>query len=91
MGRPYRIVVKRRVLKRIERLPAGVQGRFRALLAVLMASGPTGPHSWPNYSTLGDARYHCHLAYRHVACWHCTKGTIEIEVYYVGSREDAPY
>ena len=31
------------------------------------------------------------LTYRHVACWTFRKGEIEIEVYYVGSREKAPY
>ena len=31
------------------------------------------------------------VPYRHVACWTCRKGEIEIEVYYVGSREKAPY
>jgi hypothetical protein len=31
------------------------------------------------------------LNYRYVACWTCRKNEIEIEVYYVGSREKAPY
>ena len=32
-----------------------------------------------------------HLNYRYVACWNYRQGKIEIEVYYVGSREKAPY
>ena len=35
--------------------------------------------------------FHCHLNYRYVACWTHRQGEIEIEVYYVGSREKAPY
>jgi hypothetical protein len=35
--------------------------------------------------------YHCHLSYRYVACWTWRKKEIVIEVYYVGSRENAPY
>lgn len=31
------------------------------------------------------------LFYRFVACWTCRKNEIVIEVYYVGSREKAPY
>lgn len=47
--------------------------------------------NWPNYSKLGDSKYHCHLAYSWVACWSYEKGEIKIEVYYAGSRENAPY
>jgi hypothetical protein len=35
--------------------------------------------------------YHCHLAHKWVACWRIREGEIEIEVYYAGSRENAPY
>ena len=31
------------------------------------------------------------LAYHWVACWRNENGSIVVEVYYVGSREDAPY
>ena len=47
--------------------------------------------NWPSYSRLGRVTYHCHLSRDWVACWRWEKGTIEIEVYYAGSREDAPY
>ena len=39
---------------------------------------------------LSKNEYHCHLNYRYVACWRHEKNTITIEVYYVGSREQAP-
>ena len=41
--------------------------------------------------TMGKETYHCHLNYRYVASWTSRQGEIIIEVYYVGSREKAPY
>jgi hypothetical protein len=61
------------------------------LIRVLIDSGATGPYNWQNYSKLNVNQYHCHLTYRYVACWRHEKNTIIIEVYYVGSREAAPY
>ena len=87
----YKVKVKKRVLKSLPKLPLSVQQRFKVLLAVLIASGTKGATSWKNFSKLGENRYHCHLTYHYVACWQQEKKTIEIEVYYVGSREDAPY
>ena len=46
---------------------------------------------WANYSKIGKDKYHCHLSYSYVACWNYEKSGITIEVYYVGSRENAPY
>jgi hypothetical protein len=58
---------------------------------VLERGGPSAPYYWQNYSKLGENEYHCHLTYHYVACWRHEKETITIEVYYAGSREDAPY
>jgi hypothetical protein len=38
-----------------------------------------------------DNKYHCHLSNKWVACWKNEKDSIIIEVYYAGSRENAPY
>lgn len=47
---------------------------------------------WPNYSSLGKHTYHCHLSYRWVACWRVEDDALKlIEIYYTGSRENAPY
>ena len=86
----YTVIVKKKVLKGMRYLPAGVVSKYLALQHDLEVSGPVQP-SWPNYSQLGDGSYHCHLDYHHVACWRNENGTITIEVYYVGSREGAPY
>jgi hypothetical protein len=63
---------------------------FKALVKDLQLDGPVRP-DWDNYSKLGGSKHHCHLNYRYVACWTSESKTITIEVYYVGSRENAPY
>lgn len=86
----YKVKIKKRVLKKIRALPSAVQEIFDVLQADLQGRGPWLP-DWPNYSKLGFGRFHCHLNYSHVACWTHEKDTIIIEVYYVGSRQGAPY
>lgn len=34
-------------------------------------------------------QYHCHLSRKWIACWENEKGSLTIEVYYAGSRENA--
>lgn len=82
--------IKRKILRGITNLPQNVQALFQALVVDLQTSGPIQP-SWKNFSQLGNDKYHCHLGYHHSACWYFKNGTISIEVYYVGSREGAPY
>ena len=86
----YNVSIKRRTEKGLTKLPRDIQAAFYYLLNDLMESGPF-QKSWKNYSPLGDNKYHCHLNYSYVACWKWYKNTIEIEVYYAGSRESAPY
>ena len=86
----YRVVIKKRVLKNIRKLPENIQKRLTILVDDLKENGPI-THNWPNYSKLSDTEYHCHLARKWVACWRMENETIEIEVYYAGSRENAPY
>jgi mRNA-degrading endonuclease RelE of RelBE toxin-antitoxin system len=89
-AKTYEIRVARKVNKHLFKLPKNIRQRFTALAEQLREKGPVA-YNWPNYSKLGDRRYHCHLARSYVACWTHDKGTITIEVYYVGSRENAPY
>jgi len=47
---------------------------------------------WKNYSKLSKSTHHCHLNYNYVACWEEVGNKLKlVEVYYVGSREKAPY
>jgi mRNA-degrading endonuclease RelE of RelBE toxin-antitoxin system len=86
----YKIRIKKKVARGLTRLPGDVQKLFYLLVADLAADGPI-QKSWRNFSSLGGDRYHCHLNYRYVACWTWLNNEIVIEVYYVGSREKAPY
>lgn len=80
----------RKTERELYRIPNKVQRIFEELVDDLKLNGPYR-HDWPNYSPIGNDAYHCHLTYSWVACWKYEKGTFIIEVYYVGSREKAPY
>jgi hypothetical protein len=67
-----------------------VARKLAILLEQLEEEGPFQP-GWPNYGKLGLNSYHCHLAPNWVACWSWIRGALEIEVYYVGNRQNAPY
>jgi mRNA-degrading endonuclease RelE of RelBE toxin-antitoxin system len=86
----YQVCIKKKVNRDLTKLPKDIQKLLFLLIADLKADGPI-QKSWHNFSPLGENKYHCHLTYRYVACWTWEKGKIEIEVYYVGSREKAPY
>jgi len=86
----YKVGIKKSVLKNLKKIPKGAQETFLLLQKDLKEKGPV-QKEWPNYSKLGGNKYHCHLKYHYAACWKYEKGTIIIEVYYVGSREKAPY
>jgi len=77
-------------LNNIHKLPKDIQFTLDTLVDDLMEKGPIRKE-WPNFSTLGKNEYHCHLAYKWVACWYNENDSITIEVYYAGSRENAPY
>ena len=87
---PYEVKIKRKALRGLKKLPINVRKLLFLLIEDLKADGPI-QKSWNNFSPLGKNKYHCHLNYRYVACWAYRQGEIEIEVYYVGSREKAPY
>jgi mRNA-degrading endonuclease RelE of RelBE toxin-antitoxin system len=86
----YDVRIKKKIARGLIKLPSDVQKLLFLLIEDLKADGPI-QKSWQNFSSLGKNQYHCHLNYRYVACWTHNKGEIEIEVYYVGSREKAPY
>lgn len=86
----YEVVFKKKVIKGLPKLPLLIQKKLVMLTDDLREKGPEQPQ-WQNYSKLSKNEYHCHLGYSWVACWRHEKQTIIIEVYYVGSRENAPY
>jgi mRNA-degrading endonuclease RelE of RelBE toxin-antitoxin system len=86
----FEVVLKKRVVKQLGKLPKLVQVSATELVNDLRSRGPVLPN-WPNFSKLGPHEYHCHLKRKWVAVWRHEKDTIVVEVTYVGSREDAPY
>lgn len=82
--------MKKKDFQNVALMPVSAQKTFKMLLKDLRDKGPVQP-AYRNYSRLGRNEYHCHLAYRWVACWRNDKGSLLIEVYYAGSRENAPY
>jgi len=86
----YGVTIKKKAVKGLQKLPMWVQKKLALLILDLTEKGPVQP-AWQNYSKLSDTEYHCHLGTSWVACRRHHKETIIIEVYYVGSREKAPY
>ncbi len=86
----YDVRIKKRAARGLTKLPDDVQKLFFLLVVDLQADGPI-QKSGRNFSPLGGDPYHCRLNDRYVACRTCRKNEIVIEVYYVGSREKAPY
>ena len=86
----WNVELTRKASKQVQKLPVAIREKLAALLGQIEVSGPVRG-DWANYSKLGGGEHHCHLTYRYVACWKETKKGITVEVYYVGSREKAPY
>lgn len=86
----YKVSLRKKAEKNLSKLPMLAAKKLALLLVELEKLGPVRVN-WKNYSGLGGNRHHCHLLYSWVACWEETEKGIKIEVYYVGSRESAPY
>lgn len=86
----FNVEIKKKVFKEIKKMPAHIQVKLAALVEDLKVKGPV-QLNWQNYSRLGKDKYHCHLSRKWVACWYNKDQSINIEVYYAGSRENAPY
>lgn len=86
----YKIKWKKKIDKQLLKCPVEIRKAFLTLIEDIKQKGPI-QKEWRNFSSLGGNRYHCHLNYSWVACWEYEKDIITVEVYYVGSRERAPY
>jgi mRNA-degrading endonuclease RelE of RelBE toxin-antitoxin system len=88
----WNVRLKPKVSKKLHKLPADIPDILAFLVADLQTRGFNPGKRWRNFSSIGQDKYHCHLTYRYVACWEVLDEKIELmEVYYVGSREKAPY
>jgi mRNA-degrading endonuclease RelE of RelBE toxin-antitoxin system len=86
----FNVLIKKKVLKDISKIPVHIQEKLAVLVDNLQEKGPVQTE-WPNYSRIGKDKYHCYLARKWVACWYHEDQSLVIEVYYAGSRENAPY
>ena len=88
----WTVEIKRKVKRRLYKLPEDIQEKALALAIDLRKHGKNPGKKWKNFSSLSETTFHCHLSYSYVACWEVIDEKIRLmEVYYVGSREDAPY
>jgi hypothetical protein len=80
--------------KQRAKLPDKIRALVDALAGEMELSGPIRKN-WKNFSKLAGDDYHCHLKKgrpTYVACWRIIdKKDQIIEVYYVGTHENAPY
>lgn len=80
--------------KQREKIPAKIRALIDLLTGEMELKGAIRSN-WKNFSKLTGDDYHCHLKKgrpTYVACWRIiSKKTQTIEVYYVGTHENAPY
>jgi mRNA-degrading endonuclease RelE of RelBE toxin-antitoxin system len=97
----WRVEPSNKVKKKIKELSESIKAIVYALLLDLENSGPRQVN-WPNYGPLfkhkkiiPENAHHCHLKKgnpTYVACWRViNKNEKLIEVFYVGTHENAPY
>ena len=86
----YKVKIPKKVARKADTLPRNIRMKFSLLVEDLENKGPYLYH-WPNYGKLSSDIFHCHLSYHWVACWRYKEKELLIEIYYAGSRENAPY
>jgi len=92
----WQVTVTRKVAKQLSELPKHIQAYFDRLSKELEVEGPM-QLNWPHFGKLKGSQnqYHCHIKLGHptyVACWTVADKEIQLmEVYYVGTHENAPY
>ena len=94
----WNIISTNSVEKARRKLPQHIQNRLDSLMTDLKNFGPfAGGKKWRNFGKMKDRAktYHCHIGGGHptyVAFWRVLDSLERtIEIYYVGTHEDAPY
>lgn len=92
----WTVEVTAKARRQIERLPESVRFAYIALARELAAAGPYRAN-WSHFGKLRGSRadYHCHIVSgrpTYVVCWEVRDKSIHLlEIYYVGTHENAPY
>ena len=100
-NRNWKVEFSNRAKKSRKALPEKIKSILDLLVKEIEIAGPVRT-GWPNYSKLDkrkklipDDAYHCHLKKgnpTYVACWCVIDRTVKfVEVFYVGTHENAPY
>lgn len=98
----WHVEFTKKAAKQVSKLNLKTKAALRLLVEDLKAQGPVLGKSWPNYGKLkaqkgqaNEERHHCHLIKgrpTYVCCWGVLSRKLkQIEVYYVGTHEKAPY
>lgn len=93
----WTVKIKNKAAKQVSELDEKIELVLQVLIEDLKISPAPGKH-WPNYGKLhgkkNEDKRHCHLIKgnpTYVCCWEVSKDEKQIEVYYVGTHEKAPY
>jgi hypothetical protein len=89
------------VKKKVRQLPSACVKSLELLLLEMRKEGPYRAN-WPHYGPLSKKKkeiperaYHCHIKSgkpTYVACWSVVDKKIKrVEIFYVGTHENAPY
>lgn len=92
----WRVIFSHRTERQLTKMPDNIVSAMQLLVHEIELCGPLR-NNWRNFGKLrgGKNRYHCHLKSgrpTYVVCWEVKDKEIKIvEVYYVGTHENAPY
>lgn len=92
----WKVFFTNKAAKQLTKLPESIILITRALVNELEVLGPIR-NNWKNFGKLKsfDDTFHCHIKNgrpTYVVCWQVKDKKIKIiEVYYVGTHENAPY
>jgi hypothetical protein len=99
-SKKWRVIFSSAAARQKKKLPEAVIAQLASLAWDLEHKGPVQPE-WSHYGQLkkgGDIpanSYHCHIKNgrpTYVVCWQVIDKTIRIiEIFYVGTHENAPY
>lgn len=90
----WSVVISSKVTKQLRKLPHKIQDIASLLIKEIELKGPYR-NNWSHFGDLGKDTFHCHIKRgrpAYVACWVIENKKIKIvEIYYVGTHENAPY
>ena len=94
----WNVKLTNKAIKQAKQLNERILLALQVLVNDLKIKGPAPGKNWHNYGKLHgkkqEDKRHCHLIKgnpTYVCCWEIFKSDKIIEIYYVGTHEEAPY